>query len=91
MQVVEEEVLTPLLTVQELVVLEVAVTDQQELDLMEDTEHKTLEVEVAAAAEPGSVILCMLPDTGERYLTSALFDEIPEEMSEEELELFHSV
>jgi hypothetical protein len=50
MQVVEEEVLTPLLIVQELVVLEVVVTDQQELDLMVDTEHKTLEVEVAAAA-----------------------------------------
>jgi len=33
---------------------------------------------VAAEAEPGSVILAMLPDTGERYLSTPLFAEIPE-------------
>ncbi|HEX2670420.1 MAG TPA: cysteine synthase A [Polyangiaceae bacterium] len=30
-------------------------------------------LDVAAAASPGSVILAMLPDTGERYLSTALF------------------
>src|SRR5690606_29083273 len=30
----------------------------------------------------GSTILCMLPDTGERYLTTPLFAEIPVEMTE---------
>jgi len=39
---------------------------------------------LAEQAEPGSVILCMLPDTGERYLTTPLFEGIPEEMTEEE-------
>ncbi len=33
-------------------------------------------LQIAANAEPGSVILVMLPDTGERYLTSFLFEEI---------------
>jgi cysteine synthase A len=31
-------------------------------------------LEVAAAAEKGSVILAMLPDTGERYLSTVLFE-----------------
>jgi cysteine synthase A len=35
-------------------------------------------LKVAAAAEPGSVILAMLPDTGERYLSTPLFASIPE-------------
>ena len=39
---------------------------------------------VAEQAEPGSNILCMLPDTGERYLSTPLFDDIPVEMTEEE-------
>ena len=42
---------------------------------------------VAETAEAGSVICCMLPDTGERYLSSPLFEGIPEDMSEEELAL----
>ena len=33
---------------------------------------------VAAEAEPGSVILAMLPDTGERYLSTPLFEGIAE-------------
>ena len=41
-------------------------------------------MQVAEKAEAGSVILCMLPDTGERYLSSPLFEGIPEDMSEEE-------
>jgi cysteine synthase A len=35
-------------------------------------------LKVAASAEPGSSILVMLPDTGERYLSSYLFDDIGE-------------
>ncbi len=35
-------------------------------------------LKVAEAAEPGSVILAMLPDTGERYLSTPLFASIPE-------------
>lgn len=41
-------------------------------------------LQVAARAEPESVILCMLPDTGERYLTTPLFDGISEDMTEAE-------
>ena len=33
-------------------------------------------IEVAAHAPAGSNILCMLPDTGERYLSTPLFDDI---------------
>jgi len=44
-------------------------------------------MQIAEKAEPGSVILCMLPDTGERYLSSPLFDAIEEEMTEEEIAL----
>ena len=33
---------------------------------------------VAEQAESGSVILAMLPDTGERYLSTPLFEDIPE-------------
>ncbi|WP_296762143.1 PLP-dependent cysteine synthase family protein [Sediminimonas sp.] len=39
---------------------------------------------VAENAAPGSVILCMLPDTGERYMTTPLFEGIPEGMDDEE-------
>ncbi len=42
---------------------------------------------VAEKAEPGSNILCMLPDTGERYLSTPLFDGIPEDMTAEEMEI----
>ena len=42
---------------------------------------------VAEQAEPGSNILCMLPDTGERYLSTTLFEDIPEDMTTEEQEL----
>ena len=43
--------------------------------------------QVAERAEPGSVILCMLPDTGERYMTTPLFEAIEAEMDAEELAL----
>ena len=42
---------------------------------------------IAEKAEPGSNILCMLPDTGERYLTTPLFEDIDSEMDNEELKI----
>jgi cysteine synthase A len=42
---------------------------------------------VAEKAEPGSNVLCMLPDTGERYLSTPLFDGIGDDMTEEEVEI----
>ena len=44
-------------------------------------------MQIAEKADPDSVILCMLPDTGERYLSSPLFETIEEEMTEEEIAL----
>lgn len=43
--------------------------------------------QVAERAEPGSVILCMLPDTGERYMTTPLFEAIEAEMDADEIGL----
>ncbi len=45
---------------------------------------------VAEKAEPGSNVLCMLPDTGERYLSTPLFEGVSEDMSEEETEISRS-
>lgn len=42
-------------------------------------------IQIAERAAPGSVMLCMLPDTGERYLTTPLFEGIVEVMDEEEI------
>ncbi|MEO1190414.1 MAG: pyridoxal-phosphate dependent enzyme [Pseudomonadota bacterium] len=39
---------------------------------------------IAEKAEPGTVICCMLPDTGERYLSSPLFEGVEAEMNAEE-------
>ena len=47
-------------------------------------------VKVAEDAPDGSVILCVLPDTGERYLTTPLFDGVEAEMSDDELEVMQS-
>ena len=44
-------------------------------------------MQIADTAAPGSVILCMLPDTGERYLSTPLFDGIATDMTEEETAL----
>ena len=41
-------------------------------------------MDIARTAAPGSVILCMLPDTGERYMTTPLFEDIAETMNDEE-------
>ena len=47
-------------------------------------------LQVAAEAERGANILCMLPDTGERYLSTPLFADVSADMNEEELEISHS-
>ena len=47
-------------------------------------------LEVAKGAEQGSTILCMLPDTGERYLSTPLFGDITPEMNEEETAIANS-
>ncbi len=45
---------------------------------------------VCADAPKGATLLCMLPDTGERYLSTALFAEVPVDMTEEELAISRS-
>jgi cysteine synthase A len=47
-------------------------------------------MQVAEKAPAGSVLLCMLPDTAERYLSSPLFEGIAEAMSPEETQLSQS-
>jgi cysteine synthase A len=38
----------------------------------------------------GATVLCMLPDTGERYLTTPLFEDIPEDMTAAEIGISQS-
>lgn len=47
-------------------------------------------LEIAKTAADGSSILCMLPDTGERYLSTALFDETSAEMNDDEVAISQS-
>jgi cysteine synthase A len=47
-------------------------------------------LKVAAEAEEGANILCMLPDTGERYLSTPLFADVSADMNEEELKISRS-
>jgi cysteine synthase A len=47
-------------------------------------------LEVARRAPPGSNIVCMLPDTGERYMSTPLFEHIGEAMTPEEMALSRS-
>ncbi len=47
-------------------------------------------LEYARTAPKGSNIVAMLPDTGERYLSTPLFGEIGEDMTEEEVALSQS-
>ncbi|HEX6994422.1 MAG TPA: cysteine synthase A [Gammaproteobacteria bacterium] len=47
-------------------------------------------LEVARRSPPGTNIVCMLPDTGERYLSTPLFEHIGDEMTAEELALSRS-
>lgn len=46
--------------------------------------------QIAERSPAGSVILCVLPDTGERYLTTPLFESIEADMNEEETALSRS-
>jgi len=48
-------------------------------------------LEVAKDAPDGTTILCMLPDTGERYLSTPLFADILAEMNEEEMAIAQSI
>ncbi len=41
-------------------------------------------LEVARRAPEGANVLCMLPDTGERYLSTPLFEDVPVDMTPEE-------
>jgi cysteine synthase A len=45
---------------------------------------------VAAEAPQGATILCMLPDTGERYLSTPLFADVSVDMTEEEIGISRS-
>ena len=45
---------------------------------------------VAEKAEPDANVLCMLPDTGERYLSTPLFEDIPADMNDEEQDVSRS-
>jgi cysteine synthase len=45
---------------------------------------------VCADAPAGANILCMLPDTGERYLSTPLFANVPADMTPEEVEISRS-
>jgi len=47
-------------------------------------------LQVCKEAPKGSAILAMLPDTGERYLSTPLFADIPADMTEEELAISRS-
>jgi cysteine synthase A len=45
---------------------------------------------VCADAPKGATVLCMLPDTGERYLSTPLFADIPADMSDDEIAISRS-
>jgi cysteine synthase len=45
---------------------------------------------IAETAPEGSNILCMLPDTGERYLSTPLFEHVGTEMNDEEIAISRS-
>jgi cysteine synthase len=47
-------------------------------------------LQICERAAPGSRVLCMLPDTGERYLSTPLFEDIAIDMTAEELAIAQS-
>ncbi len=47
-------------------------------------------LQVCRDATKGATVLCMLPDTGERYLSTPLFADIPADMTEEEVAISRS-
>jgi cysteine synthase A len=44
-------------------------------------------LKICADAPDGATVLCMLPDTGERYLSTSLFADVEAEMTEDELDI----
>jgi len=44
-------------------------------------------LKICETAPEGAAVLCMLPDTGERYLTTPLFEDVPEDMTDDEIAL----
>jgi len=47
-------------------------------------------LQVCAQAPRGANVLCMLPDTGERYLSTPLFADVPAEMTPDEIAISRS-
>jgi cysteine synthase len=47
-------------------------------------------IRICKEAPKGATVLCMLPDTGERYLSTPLFADVAADMTDEELEISHS-
>ncbi len=47
-------------------------------------------LKIAEKAAPGSTILAMLPDTGERYLSTPLFGDVGADMNEDEVKISQS-
>ena len=47
-------------------------------------------LEVCKSAPQGAVVLCMLPDTGERYLSTPLFADVAADMNDDELAIMRS-
>jgi cysteine synthase A len=47
-------------------------------------------LKVCESADAGSTVLCMLPDTGERYLTTTLFESVSADMNDEEKAISNS-
>src|SRR5664279_3851302 len=47
-------------------------------------------LEVCKTAAPGSTVLAMLPDTGERYLSTPLFGDVGADMNDEEVKISNS-
>jgi cysteine synthase A len=45
---------------------------------------------ICEEAPKGATVLCMLPDTGERYLSTPLFADVAIDMTDEELEMSRS-
>ena len=45
---------------------------------------------VCAEAQKNANVLCMLPDTGERYLSTPMFADVQADMSQEELDISRS-
>ncbi len=47
-------------------------------------------LEVCRSAPAGANVLCMLPDTGERYLSTPLFADVPADMTDDEIAIAQS-